>query len=98
MRGVPGIDKTLSKTAVELRSVFSRSFDDVQFRTGNEDTMHKDEVKGAANKAKGQVKEAAGKMTGDRKMQAEGKADQAKGEFQKTAGKVKDAARDALKH
>jgi uncharacterized protein YjbJ (UPF0337 family) len=52
-------------------------------------------VKGAADKVKGAVKDAAGKMTGDKKLQAEGKIDKAKGEAHKVAGDVKDAARHA---
>jgi uncharacterized protein YjbJ (UPF0337 family) len=35
--------------------------------------------KGAANKVKGAIKDTAGKVTGDEKMQAEGKMDKAKG-------------------
>jgi uncharacterized protein YjbJ (UPF0337 family) len=38
--------------------------------------------------AKGQLKEGAGKLTGDKSLESEGKADQ-------VAGKVKDAAEDA---
>ncbi|WP_116655111.1 CsbD family protein [Pelagibacterium sediminicola] len=60
--------------------------------------MHKDEIKGAGNKAKGAVKEAAGKATDNKKLQAEGKMDKAKGHVQDKVGKAKDAARDALKH
>src|SRR5579883_1749730 len=37
-----------------------------------EDTMDKDRIKGSAEQAKGSVKEAAGKVTGDTKLQAEG--------------------------
>ena len=40
-------------------------------------TMDKDRIKGAAKQAKGSVKEAAGKVTGDAKLRAEGKADKA---------------------
>jgi uncharacterized protein YjbJ (UPF0337 family) len=57
--------------------------------------MDKEHVKGAADKVKGAVKDAAGKMTGDQKMQAEGKMDKAKGAAHNAAGDVKDAARDA---
>jgi uncharacterized protein YjbJ (UPF0337 family) len=35
-------------------------------------------VKGAADKAKGAIKNTAGKLTGDKKLQAEGKIDKAK--------------------
>ena len=56
--------------------------------------MDKDRISGAANKAKGAVKDAAGKMTGDTKLQAEGKADKASGKVQNTAGGAKDAVRD----
>ena len=55
--------------------------------------MHKDEVKGAGNKAKGAIKEAAGNATDNKKLQAEGKMDKAKGHIQGKAGKAKDAAR-----
>jgi len=59
--------------------------------------MHKDEVKGAAKDAKGAVKEAAGKATGNERLQAEGAADRVAGKIQKGVGSVKDGARDALK-
>ena len=45
---------------------------------------------------KGAVKDAAGKVTGDTKLQAEGKADKAAGKVQNAAGGAKDAARDAV--
>ena len=35
--------------------------------------MDKEHVKGAADKAKGAVKDAAGKMTDDKKLESEGK-------------------------
>ena len=41
--------------------------------------MDKEHVKGAADKAKGAIKDAAGKVMGDKEMQAEGKMDKAKG-------------------
>jgi uncharacterized protein YjbJ (UPF0337 family) len=62
-----------------------------------EDRMDKQHIKGAADKAKGSVKEAAGKMTGNERLQAEGKADKAKGSVRNAAGNVKDAARDLTK-
>ena len=57
--------------------------------------MDKEHVKGAADKAKGAIKDAAGKITGDKELQAEGKMDKAKGEVRKSVGDVKDAARKA---
>jgi uncharacterized protein YjbJ (UPF0337 family) len=59
---------------------------------------HKDEIKGAAKEARGHVKDAIGKVTGDDKLRADGAADKVEGAVQKGAGKVKEAARDALKH
>jgi uncharacterized protein YjbJ (UPF0337 family) len=53
--------------------------------------MDKEHVKGAADKAKGTVKEAAGKVTGDKSLEGEGKIDKAKGKLHKAAGDVKDA-------
>lgn len=57
--------------------------------------MDEDRISGAANKAKGAVKDAVGSATGDTKTQAEGKADKAKGSAQSAAGGAKDAVRDA---
>ncbi len=55
--------------------------------------MDKQRVEGAADKAKGSLKEAAGKVTGDSKLQAEGKMDKAKGAVKNAIGGAKDAAR-----
>ena len=41
----------------------------------------RDRTEGAWDKAKGQVKEAAGKASNDRDLEAEGKRDQAKGDL-----------------
>jgi uncharacterized protein YjbJ (UPF0337 family) len=59
--------------------------------------MDREHLKGAADKTKGTMKDAAGKMMGDKKLQAEGKFDKAKGAAHNIAGDVKDAARDASK-
>ena len=58
--------------------------------------MDREHVKGTADKAKGAIKDTAGKMTGDTKMQAEGKLDKAKGAARKVVGDVKDADRQRL--
>jgi len=55
--------------------------------------MDKEHVKSAADKASGAVKEAAGKVTGNEKLQAEGKFDKAKGEVREAVGDAKDAAK-----
>jgi uncharacterized protein YjbJ (UPF0337 family) len=57
--------------------------------------MDREHVKGAADKAKGAIKEGAGKLSGDKDMEIEGKIDKAKGSVHNAAGDVKDAARDA---
>ncbi|TFV41289.1 CsbD family protein [Bradyrhizobium niftali] len=57
--------------------------------------MDREHVKGVADKAKGAIKEGAGKLSGDKDLQREGKADKAKGAVHNVAGDVKDAARDA---
>jgi uncharacterized protein YjbJ (UPF0337 family) len=57
--------------------------------------MDREHVKGAADKAKGAIKDAAGKVTGDKQLQTEGKIDKAKGATRNVAGDVKDAAREA---
>ena len=58
--------------------------------------MDKDRVEGALHQAKGAVKEAFGKVTGDAKTEAEGIAEKEAGKVQKTVGSVKDSAREAL--
>ena len=55
--------------------------------------MNKDRIEGVAKQAKGSVKEAAGKVTGDAKLQAEGKADKVEGKVQNAVGGMKDAAK-----
>jgi uncharacterized protein YjbJ (UPF0337 family) len=59
--------------------------------------MDREHVKGVADKAKGAIKETAGKLTGDKKLESEGKVDKAKGDLHNVAGDVKDAVRDASK-
>ena len=62
-----------------------------------ENTMDREHIKGASDKAKGAVKDTAGKVTGDKKMQSEGKLDKAKGAAHEAAGDVKEAFRKASK-
>jgi uncharacterized protein YjbJ (UPF0337 family) len=59
--------------------------------------MDKEHVKGAADKAKGAIKDTAGKMTDDKELQSEGKMDKAKGTAHNAAGDVKDAVKNATK-
>lgn len=55
--------------------------------------MDKDRIAGSANQAKGAIKEAAGKVTGDAKLEAEGKSDKFAGKVQNAVGGMKDALR-----
>ena len=59
--------------------------------------MDKDRAEGSGNKMKGSVKETAGNITGDAKLQSEGKTDRAKGGIQNAIGGAKDALRDKFK-
>jgi uncharacterized protein YjbJ (UPF0337 family) len=59
--------------------------------------MDREHVKGAADKAKGAIKDTAGKLTGDKELQSEGKLDKAKGDVHNAVGNVKDAARELTK-
>jgi uncharacterized protein YjbJ (UPF0337 family) len=56
--------------------------------------MDDDRIKGSATDIGGKVKDAAGNLLGDNKMQAEGKADQASGQLQNAYGSVKDTVRE----
>ena len=51
---------------------------------------------GKTDEAKGRIKEAAGVLAGDEKLQREGKADQAAGKVKKSLGKVQDKAENAI--
>jgi uncharacterized protein YjbJ (UPF0337 family) len=68
-----------------------------------EDQMNREHVRNAADKAnmsgkaKGAIKETAGKVSGDKELESEGKVDKAKGDVHKAAGNVKDAARNLTK-
>ena len=53
--------------------------------------MDKDRIEGSAKQTKGAVEEAAGKVLGDAKLQADGKADKTKGKVQNAIGGLKDA-------
>ena len=53
--------------------------------------MNKDRIQGSAHQAKGAVKEAAGKVTGDAKLKAEGAAEKTAGKIQNAIGGIKDA-------
>jgi uncharacterized protein YjbJ (UPF0337 family) len=50
-----------------------------------------DKAKNTAQKAKGKVKETAGKATGNDNLRAKGKSDQIKGDLKQAGEKVKDA-------
>jgi uncharacterized protein YjbJ (UPF0337 family) len=51
---------------------------------------------GTLDEVKGQAKEAAGALTGDKELQAEGKMDQAVGDIKNAVKKVKDKAEDVI--
>jgi len=55
--------------------------------------MDKDRIEGAAEQAKGKMKEVAGKIIGDSKLESEGKTDQAAGKIQNAIGGIKDTLR-----
>ena len=50
-----------------------------------------DKAKNTGQQAKGKMKEAAGKLSGNDKLRAEGRADQTKGNLKQAGEKVKDA-------
>jgi uncharacterized protein YjbJ (UPF0337 family) len=60
--------------------------------------MSQNRIEGAGRKAAGAIKEATGKVTGNKKMQAKGIAEKMAGSAQNKLGKVEDKTRSALKH
>ena len=59
--------------------------------------MDNDRIEGLAKKVSGSIKEAIGKITGDRKAQAEGTTEKAAGAVQNAVGGAKDTVRDLSK-
>jgi uncharacterized protein YjbJ (UPF0337 family) len=57
------------------------------------DDSSRNKARNAAQKVKGQVKEAAGRVTGDERLEAEGRADKTKANLKQAGEKVKDAFR-----
>ncbi|MEU8516434.1 CsbD family protein [Kitasatospora sp. NPDC048722] len=53
-----------------------------------------DKLRNAAEKAKGKVKEATGRVTGDRPLVAKGRGEQVKSDVKQAAEKLKDAGKD----
>jgi len=58
--------------------------------------MNKDQVQGRATEVKGDIKEAAGKLVGNQKLQGEGLVDQAKGKTQAGYGDAKEQVKKAI--
>lgn len=50
----------------------------------------RDKSEGKWHKMKGKIKELAGKVVGDRDLEAEGKAEKIDGKVQEKAGQIKD--------
>ena len=59
--------------------------------------MDSDRISGTVKQAKGALKDAAGKLTGDAQLQAEGKADKVAGKVQNAVGGLKDSLQDTSK-
>ena len=55
-----------------------------------------DKIKGMANEAVGNVKQAVGKASGNDRLRAEGAAQELKGEAQQALGKAKDAVKKVV--
>ena len=53
-----------------------------------------DRIEGAAKNLGGNIKEAAGKLTGDEKLKADGRAEQVEGKIQNAVGGLKDTMRE----
>ena len=55
--------------------------------------MDRDRIEGSGTKIKGDIKETAGRVTGDEKLRQEGAMDKVKGKIQNAIGGIKDALR-----
>jgi uncharacterized protein YjbJ (UPF0337 family) len=59
--------------------------------------MSTNRVEGAIDKGIGAIKEAAGKVTGNERLEAEGVAQKVKGDVQNKVGQAQDKIGDAIK-
>ena len=59
--------------------------------------MNKDQIKGRVEEATGKVKEVAGRIVGNEKLETEGLADQVKGKVQAGYGDTKENVKDKAK-
>jgi uncharacterized protein YjbJ (UPF0337 family) len=57
------------------------------------DDSARNKTRNAAQKVKGQFKEATGRVTGDERLEAKGRADKTKANLKQAGEKVKDAFR-----
>ena len=58
--------------------------------------VNKDQVKGVGKQAKGSIKQTAGRVTGNRRTEAEGAAEKTAGKVQKGFGDIKEKVKGAL--
>ena len=58
--------------------------------------MNKDQVKGRAEEVKGSVKETAGKVVGNTRLETEGAIDKTTGKAQAGYGDAKEKLKDAI--
>jgi uncharacterized protein YjbJ (UPF0337 family) len=58
--------------------------------------MNEQHAKGAADKVAGKIKEFAGRVTGNKKLETEGKVDQVKGAIHSAVGDAKDVGKEAI--
>jgi uncharacterized protein YjbJ (UPF0337 family) len=58
--------------------------------------MNQDQVKGRVEEAKGAIKEGAGKVVGNPRLEGEGKVDQVAGKAQGAWGDAKEKVKDAI--
>jgi uncharacterized protein YjbJ (UPF0337 family) len=59
--------------------------------------MDKDRIQGAGKQVKGAVKQAIGKVTGNKQTEVEGAAEKTVGKVQGGIGKAKDTVRDTFR-
>jgi uncharacterized protein YjbJ (UPF0337 family) len=59
--------------------------------------MNDNRIEGTAKQIKGSVKEAIGKVTGDKATQIEGAAEKLEGKVQANVGKATDAVKERIK-
>ena len=84
---------TTQSSIVLYNSLHAKMHSSISPNCSKAHPVNKDQVKGRLEEAKGKVKEVAGKVVGNKRLEAQGDVEQVAGKVQKTYGDMKEQAK-----